>query len=133
MKRNTLLTICLSVVLVLSACYIAFGNMDSPGSEGDPLVSKSYVDQKTTFKVISMSAGQKLIGSEGTELIVRGGEALAIDNGVDGISDLTYGTDLLTGMQVACNHLVLVPRSDGRGISAVTDIWVMVKGDYTVQ
>jgi len=41
--------------------------------------------------------------------------------------------DLMTGSQVVTNHLLLVPRNDGRGITAVTDIWVMVRGTYTVQ
>ena len=48
------------------------------------------------------------------------------------IADLTGGADLMTGASVELNHLLLVPRNDGRGITAVTDIWVMVRGEYNV-
>mgnify|MGYP006920928333 FL=1 len=90
------------------------------------------MDTKFTYAPIQLTAGQKLIGSEGTEIILRSGEATAIDNGANGVSDITAGADLMTGTQVAVSHLLLVPRSDGRGITAITDIWVMVRGDYEI-
>ena len=39
----------------------------------------------------------------------------------------------MSGQTVGANHLILVPREDGRGIYAITDITVMVKGIYTIQ
>lgn len=85
------------------------------------------------FEVLNLSEGQKLLCDESTELILRGGKAEAIDNGVDGISDITKGKDLKTGDNVDLNHLILVPRNDGRGILAKSQVWVMVKGKYTIQ
>ncbi|WP_312353343.1 hypothetical protein [Aminipila sp.] len=132
MKKSIIVSIVTILVMVLGIS-IVMAATDQPGSESDPVVTKSYVDSKTSFSPISLTAGQKLIGGEGTELILRSGEATAIDNGANGISDLTVGMDLMTGSQVVTNHLLLVPRNDGRGITAVTDIWVMVRGTYTVQ
>ena len=132
MKRKSLI-ITMVIVLVLSAGFAFAAFADGPGSGTDPLVSKSYVDAKTSYTPIQVTAGKQLIGKEGTEVILRSGEATAIDNGANGVSDITAGTDLMTGMQVGMNHLLLVPRDDGRGIYAVTDIWVMVRGDYIIK
>lgn len=132
MKKSVIISIAILLVMVFGLS-MAMAATDQPGSESDPVVTKSYVDSKTSYSPISLTQGQRLIGGEGTEIILRSGEATAIDNGANGISDLTAGLDLMTGSQVGTNHLLLVPRSDGRGILATTDIWVMVRGTYTIQ
>ena len=105
---------------------------EGPGSEEDPLVSKSYVDARLSFAPIQLLEGQRLLGGEGAEFILRSGEATAIDNGANGVSDLTAGTDLMTGQPVMLNHHLLIPRDDGRGLTAATEAWVMVRGDYAI-
>lgn len=146
MKRKWISVIVCAVMIVsLTAAVYAAGAV---GSEDDPVVTKSYVDAKIAelqngsqgsggetdvFHAVNIPAGKKLIGGEGTELILRSGSATALDNGADGVSDLTGGTDLRTGTAVAKNHLLLVPRADGRGIYAATEIWVMIKGAYTLE
>jgi len=133
-----------AVMLVLSLSVIGSTAAGSPGSEDDPVVTKSYVDSKiagishgentaATYTAISIEAGQTLLGKEGTEIILRSGEATALDNGTNGISDVTAGTELWSGNAVNANHLLLIPREDGRGIKATTIIWVMVRGGYTIQ
>lgn len=140
-KIITALVVVISVFAVTVAVAAA---ADTPGSESDPVVTKSYVDSQIaqvkssggssdSYKAVQLTAGQKLIGNEGTEVILRSGEASAIDNGANGVSDLTGATDLMTGQAVAQNHLLLIPRSDGRGILASTEVWVMVRGGYTIQ
>lgn len=117
---------------------------DTPGSEGDPVVTKSYVDSQIaqlksngtasdTYVVVEVKAGQKVLGKSGTEIILRSGEATAIDNGANGVSDMTAGKDMMTGQSIGQNHLLLVPKDDGRGIQAITDIFVMVRGAYSIQ
>lgn len=131
MKRNWFAAAMIAI-LALGGSYV-YSATSTPGSEGDPLVTQAYVDQRTTFKAFNVTAGQKLLGGAGTEIILRAGEASAIDNGANGISDVTTGKDLMSGQTVGANHLILVPREDGRGIYAITDITVMVKGIYTIQ
>lgn len=135
------------VALALIAATAAVGaETYEPGSADDPVVTKSYVDSQiallkssggglpaVAFEAVFVEKGKKLIGGAGTEIILRSGGALAIDNGVDGLSDLTGGKDLKGGFAVEKNHLLLVPRDDGRGISAETDIWILVKGSYTIK
>lgn len=122
----------LAGVLVLGL-GLASGAVSTPGSETDPVVTKSYVDSKVSYTPVKLESGQKLIGDEGTEVILRSGEATAIDNGSNGISDITGGKDLMTGNAVAANHLLLIPRKDGRGIVVSTEAWVMIRGNYTIQ
>lgn len=122
------------ILLIVTAMslIIAFGDTSVPGSTEDPVVTKSYVDSKLAYAVLHLLEGQALIGGEGTEIIVRSGEVKAIDNGIDGISDITAAMDLKSGTICKANHLLLVPRNDGRGITAVTEAYIMIRGPYTL-
>ncbi|MBR0598919.1 hypothetical protein [Sinanaerobacter chloroacetimidivorans] len=137
-------TVLVVLIAIVGLTAVAGAVDTTPGSEGDPVVTKSYVDAQIaqlksggsasdTYKAVQLTAGQKLIGNEGTEVILRSGEATAIDNGANGVSDITGAKDLMTGQTVAQNHLLLIPRSDGRGILAATEVWIMVRGSYTIQ
>lgn len=139
MKKQFAAGVLLLVLLVATA--VAWADSTDPGSSSDPVVTKSYVDAQiatlkasasTSFTVIFVESGKTLYGEEGTELILRSGTAVAVDNGTNGLSDLTKATELMSGGTVEKNHLIIVPRDDGRGISAKTDIYVMVKGGYSI-
>lgn len=169
-KINVLLT---SAILMTT---IFIGTTEAgyiePGSESDPLVSKTYVDKQNNevktnldsnttkiaqlekniedlirngggnsgggnqgtseeFKVIDLKKGQTIIAEASTEIIVRSGEVTAIGSKEGGLSDITEGIDLQTGEQIKLNHLLIVPRSDGRGIQINTDkTFIMIKGRY---
>lgn len=131
-----------------------------PGSEKDPLISlsylekqldqlKDYIDERlsnmgdknnssNSFQIVEISAGQSIIGKGGTEIILRGGtgngpgKAKIIAMGKDGLSDLTAGKDLKRGEDVPFNHLLIVPRDDGRGVHAINDSVFLVKGEYEI-
>lgn len=104
-----------------------------PGSEADPLVSKSYVDQFVQLQVVELAAGQGLEVDAGTEIILRAGQATAMGSPLGGVADVTAGKDLPTGQAVSLNHLLVVPRSDGRGLRAVTDVVVVVRGPFRIR
>ena len=137
----TLVAISLLTVIATAATY-------PPGSTEDPVVTKSYVDSKlaelesklggttgstNAYAPLQIMQGKTLLGGEGTEIIFRSGEATAIDNGQNGISDITGAKDLVTGESLTLNHLIVIPKEDGRGIKASTDIWVLIKGKYTIR
>jgi hypothetical protein len=132
------------IISVFALTVAAAAAADTPGSESDPVVTKSYVDSQIaqikgngastgTYSVVRLTAGQKMLGKAGAEIILRSGEATAIDNGANGVSDITSGADLMTGNAVGLNHLLLVPKDDGRGLQAITEAYVMVRGSYTIQ
>lgn len=85
-----------------------------------------------SLEVVEIKAGEKIIAGEGTELILRGGEAVIIGSEMGGISDVTLGKDFVSGMDVVPNHLMIVPRDDGRGVYAEDYAIFMVRGTYKV-
>lgn len=85
------------------------------------------------FKVIELNAGDTLTCDESTELILRAGEATAVGNASgDGLANVTLGKDIKQGENINKNHLLIVPRSDGRGIKASVKCYVMIKGTYKI-
>jgi hypothetical protein len=137
-RRAAVLCAVILTCAVAVAATVAVRAADgAPGSESDPVVTKSYVDKQLAeaggiFVPLELAAGKRIIGGAGTEIILRSGEAAAIGNESNGISDLTDGADLQTGAAVQRDHLLLVPREDGRGLSATSDVWLMVRGPYTI-
>lgn len=172
----------LALVVLFGALSAASAATGAPGSESDPVVTKSYVDKTVknaaeaaakaaaeeaagpaaeaavekeidaltgkikeeleigagtasanAFIVENVPTGMSLIGAGGTEIIVRSGQAKAIDGPDGGLCDMTQGADLATGSSITNNHLLLCPRDDGRGVFAATELWVMVRGAYDIR
>ncbi len=163
------------VGMVLAAGQIVRAGDFQPGSQQDPLVTQSYVEQRSeqlkyyfeqkyqelntliqqlterisalesgmggtemsggteALEVVSLTAGKLLIGHSGTELILRGGKAYAVQSQLGGLADLTGARDIGQGQVIPDNHLMLVPRTDGRGVRAETDCIFLVKGRYDIQ
>ena len=144
------------IVLSVSAAAIcasvfSTGLAADPGSQSDPLVSKSYVDKKIeealgavsegttgntsggsadTYVPVSATAGGIIIGHEGTEIILRSGSATAFVGGENGLVNATTGAELMNGAAVEKNNILIIPRFDGRGVQAATDAWFIIKGGY---
>lgn len=129
-----------------------------PGSQSDPVISlsyledeiedlKDYIDEKiknispqtptaigSELVVVELQKGQVIIGKSGTEFIKRSGNALAIVSSGGGLSDVTAGLDIGEGKPVPDNHLLIIPRDDGRGMLVTKDkTFIMVRGDYNIQ
>lgn len=147
------------VALALLACLIVgqgvYGATKTPGSAEDPLVTLSLVEQKlsqlkfyvderlksvpkeqqggTALEVVELKPGEKLIGQSGTEIILRAGDAVTIASSLGGLADVTGAKDLQHNDVVPANHLLIVPRDDQRGVSAKSNVVLMVRGGYTVQ
>jgi len=85
------------------------------------------------LEIVTLTAGQQLIGLAGSEIILRSGEATAIQSELGGLADVTEGRDVKQGEIVPLNHLLLIPRSDDRGVKAVTECILMVRGQHNIQ
>lgn len=83
------------------------------------------------YAVVSLSAGQKITGSIGTEFLLRGGTGTLIADSVPGLINMTSGGTLANGATLAENNLYL-STVDGRAIQATTDVVLLVRGSYTV-
>jgi len=84
------------------------------------------------FEAVFVPAGHILIAEAGAEIIVRSGNAVAV-SGPDGMVNITSGVDITNGTVIPHNNLLLVPRSDGRGMSFTSDSWLMIKGGYEIR
>lgn len=105
----------------------------APGTAEDPLVARSYVDRWVKWEVMELQRNQVLEGKAGAMVVVRRGQAVTRDPTGNGIPDLTAGSDLFEAQSVPLNHLLLIPRSDGRGIVARGSVWVMCRGEVVVR
>lgn len=85
------------------------------------------------FAIVEIKAGQKIICKSGTELILRQGTAYVIGSELGGLSDVTKAYDIKDGKPVTANHFLLVPRSDGRGVTTDDMALFMVRGVYEVK
>lgn len=85
-----------------------------------------------TYQVVYADPGQKLIGKQGAEIILRAGEGTPIAGALGGLQDVTGGADITTGL-IPKNHLLIIPRDDGRGIQVTKKATFMIRGGYTVK
>jgi len=108
------------------------------GSAEDPLITLSYLNNSVAYTVVELRRGQRLRSkTNAVEVILRpGGEASVISPHTSiglGLADLTAGTELLNGDNMPRNHIILIPRPDGRAVTATSDIaYIMVRGDYEI-
>lgn len=140
--KSLMLAAVAGVVLVGSSFWVGqvAAETGDPGSALDPLVSKGYVDQQikaladqSSFQVVNLPRGSSLIGESGTEIVVRAGQVAVLASPLGGLLDVTGGRDLPQGSAAESNHLLVVPRSDGRGVRASVDSILMVKGAFTLR
>jgi len=139
--------ILLALAIFSIAAMAVQADVGNPGSQSDPIVTKSYVDlvesnlrqyvdSKSSgsreLEVVYMAGGEQLIAESGTEIILRSGTATVIDAPNGGLCDITAGKDLKNGEKISQNHLLIVPRSDGRGVKAETNVVLMVRGSFTI-
>ena len=142
MKKRLIAGLCAGVSMFAFSVTAA-----GPGTDSDPLISKSYIDSvvmpyidnsiavvsQSVLEIVYLDAGQTLTCKGGTELILRSGSATAIVSDAGGLCDVTAGVDLAQGSAISANHMLLVPRSDGRGAYAKSDCIFMVRGAYSIK
>lgn len=162
-KRRIPITLGIAAVVIAGAIgwyqsSYADTQQSTPGSTNDPIVTKSYVDQKVAelvkqelekngtstggasssskLEVVTVPAGKRVIVEDGGELIVRTGKAIAYSTDANGLSDMTAGLDIAPGKAVGNNHLILFPRG-GRGVEPdpkqKNGLTVLIRGKYTIE
>ena len=154
MRKKRMIMVSLAAALTLSVGGIAYA-ATTAGTAEDPLVTKSYIDSKMEdikkyidsqiasggasspstngYEVLELKEGDTLLLGGGSTLILRTGGAKIIASENGGISDTTDGVDLQTDEAVPANHMLIIPRSDGRGIRCTTKVFAMVNGTYEIK
>lgn len=145
-----LLVIVLTLVVVAGATVYAVSNY---GSQSDPLITKSYLDQvlqpkleaelETQLKAaedqmrsstpgefteLSLSSGQSLRCSAGGAFLLCSGSAKALGS----LADTTAGSGVADGGSLTANHLYMCAEDSG-GLSASGSVTVLVSGSYNIE
>ena len=158
MKRKSI-TVLVGVIILAVGIGVGAYAASTFGTQSDPLVAKSYLDQVVTpklqaefetkldeqvqimeqqiaaqssglsFTAVSLSNGQTLKCSAGCEIVLRAGTAAV--TGTSGISDVTDGATIAVGSYLTPNHLCMV-GADGDGIKASSSVTLLVCGGYTI-
>lgn len=144
--QNRILMIVMILVVIGTGVVLA----NTPGSEGDPIVSLSYIEdtlipkiqtmidkssgaQALSYEIVNVPAGKSVVGGASSEMILRMGKAEIIATEKGGLADVTLGGDLQNGEACPSNHLLIVPMSDGRGVKVTEDAILMIKGSYQLK
>ena len=106
------------------------GNNYTP--EDTNTLPPSVNESESTYVPVQLLTGQTLVGNEGTEIILRTGKAVTYTQASNGIVNVTKGTELYNNDPIETNNLLIIPRQDGRGVTATTDCWLLVKGGYEI-
>ncbi len=132
MKKRVLM-----VGMALCLLFVAGSFAAEPGTDGDPLITRSYVESvvlpAARFQVVSVPAGRTAVFAAGTEAVLRMGDCVVVGTDKGGLADVTMGYDLPGGTAVQGNHHLICPLDDGRGLRASSDCLVMIKGSYTIK
>lgn len=86
----------------------------NPGSAGDPLVSKSFVDHVLRFRAIVLPENSDLQPEAGALLVIRSGQLRLEATAGKAIIDLTAGREITGNTDLPHNHLLMI--ADGSGI-----------------
>lgn len=154
--NKKLKTILIAVLLVAAGAGVGAYAASTYGTESDPLVAKSYLDNTLTpklqaefqtkidqqsqlleeqiasanttvnFSAVTLTSGQTLRCSAGCEVVLCSGTATAAGT----LSDVTTGTALNAGSALTQNHLCLAAASGG--VTASGSVSLLVRGTYTV-
>lgn len=132
-----------AIILMTAVVGFAFfragmkvGAADSePGSVGDPLVSKSYLDSRMNelngvMTKVTLSKGGILTAAEGASIVVYSGNGTVSGSGA-GLINVTAGEMTATGISLAKYNTYLFPDA-ATSVTAGSAMVVFVTGTYQI-
>ena len=156
MKKKIAILVVISALILLLAST-TWGSYAQPGSAGDPVVTRSYVDyqinqlrelimgtnggtissdnvsQDVRYIPVQAFDGDVIVGHEGTEIILRSGTASVVVPGENGITNATTGRELLNDAVIERDNLIIIPRQDGRGVRITSEeAWFLIRGGHDI-
>ncbi len=102
---------------------------NEPGSAGDPLITRSYLEEKLKgavggYECITLKKGDKLVVAQGAQIIVYTGSASVIGS----LIDVTTGSLASAGTKAEKYHSYLAP-ADGSGFTAAATCVIFLSGE----
>lgn len=131
--------ICAIGIAVLTAGAFLSGHYagaasKTPGSEGDPLITLSYLEGRLAghgggLQRVQLNRGQRIIGKAGTSIIVFGGSVTAAGGS---LVDVTQGVQAEEDTSMFLYHSYIVPEENA-GCEALSSCTLFVGGEYTIK
>ena len=102
---------------------------NEPGSAGDPLITRSYLEQRleqtgSGYECITLKKGEFLSVAQGSQIILYTGTADVLEN----LIDTTEGKLVAGGSKAEKYHAYLAP-ADGSGFTAQTTCVIFLSGE----
>ena len=87
------------------------------------------------YEVIEVKKGTRVLAAAACDIMLRSGSAVAVSSfATQGLSDYTAGAEVMNNENVAINHMLLIPRADGRGILITSETaFIMIRGEYKLE
>ena len=159
MKNKRLLTALLVIAILALGIGIGAFAASNFGTQSDPLVAKSYLDNVLTPSLQTqyqkqldeqvLKLEQQISGisapdagnfkpvtlASGKTIKAGAGCEIILTSGTatasGSLSDITGGTSIASGSAVSKNHLCIV-STDGGGIKASGSVELLIRGTYTI-
>ncbi len=98
-------------------------------SQGGGSSSTSY-----EYENVALKLGERLMPKGSCELLLRSGSAKAVcPSTSQTLTDKTTDLSLANGATILKNHLISIPRGDGRGVVCTQNgTEIMVRGEYEI-
>lgn len=138
-KVKLMISGCLALLVICTIVFHAGVRVgaagNEPGSVGDPLVSKSYLDSRLdgltgVMTKVTVSKNSVLTVSEGATMIVFSGNGTVSGNGA-GLINVTTGELTQSGLSLAKYNTYLFPDA-ATTVTASSTMVVFVTGTYNV-
>ena len=145
-KKIIIAVIVVSLMLAAFRTGMAFGaGSVAPGSQGDPLVTLSYLESRLEgisggaasvassdggFSRVSLTKGQSLVISDGGELVVYSGNGTVL--GTTGMLSLSDSQMFPAGTS-AVLYAHFLGIGSASGVKASGDMTIYVKGGYRIE
>ena len=124
MNRKSISILFLFLFLGFYSCIFA----QTPGTSGDPLVTKSYLDFAAKLREVEVKSGSTLSAENGAVIVVMSGQ-LKLELKKGGmVIDLTNGRKLTSNSTLQVFHLIMIPDGSLCSFKATKDTRLMAMG-----
>ena len=115
-------------ILLLFLIIGFYSSIFAPGTSGDPLVTKSYLDFAAKLREVEVKSGSTITAENGAVLVVMSGQ-LKLELKKGGmVIDLTNGRKLTSNSTLQVFHLIMIPDGSLCSFKATKDTRLMAMG-----
>ncbi|MCR4772137.1 MAG: hypothetical protein K5855_07480 [Oscillospiraceae bacterium] len=112
------------------AFYAAFGDRLTQVEE--QLGDGAELARRSTYQLVVLSDGQRMVCSRGTELMLRIGRAFVSADDIPGLVDTSTAANLNDGGELEENHMYMV-TIEGNGIKASGTVKLIARGEWEIK